>query len=705
MSTQRTNIGSTIGSELFAGWARLGLQNRDVGFAIGVVMVLGMLFVPLPPVLLDFGLAISISLSVLILMVALWIRKPLDFNSFPTLLLMVTMLRLSLNISSTRLILSRGHTGPGAAGGVIEGFSRFIVSGDFGIGIVIFAILVVINFIVITKGSTRIAEVSARFSLDAMPGKQMAIDADLGAGLLSEEEARRRRKELEDESGFFGAMDGASKFVRGDAVAGLIITLINIIGGILIGVIQHGLTLTQALQNYTTLTIGDGLVTQIPALVVSLAAGLIVTKGGTEGAANEAVLGQLTSFPKALYMASALLVGIGMLPSFPLLVFLALAGLMTGLGYMMQQQASHREQAEAAAEAHRRSGDAAQNEETAQSLLKLDDLRLELGSGLVPLISSMDAALPGKIKSLRNLFVADFGFVLPSVRIKDSPNLPGNTYAILVQGVEAARGEVRPTSMMVIDPAGATIDMPGERTTEPTFGLPALWIDRARAGEAERRGHTVVDPESVITTHMTEIIKEHMPELLSYGATQELIKNLDRDYQKLVGEITNPSPTILLQHVLQSLLSERVSIRNLPLIVEAVAEIGASSTNVTTITDHVRSRLANQICHALTDPSGFVPVLVMSAAWENEFTEAVKVNGNDRSLLMSPQRVQEFVLDARKVIQDFAARDEWPALLVTPEVRSFVRSMLERISPMTQVISHNEIHRKAALRTLGTIGA
>ncbi|WP_241560068.1 flagellar biosynthesis protein FlhA [Solirhodobacter olei] len=668
-------------------------------------MVLGMLFVPLPPLLLDFGLAISISLSVLILMVALWIRRPLDFNSFPTLLLMVTMLRLSLNISSTRLILSRGHTGPGAAGGVIEGFSRFIVSGDFAIGIVIFAILVVINFIVITKGSTRIAEVSARFSLDAMPGKQMAIDADLGAGIITEEEARRRRKTLEDESGFFGAMDGASKFVRGDAVAGLIITLINIVGGILIGVIQHGLTITQAMQNYTTLTIGDGLVTQIPALVVSLAAGLIVTKGGTEGATNEAVLGQLTSFPKALYMASALLVGIGLLPSFPLLVFLALAALMSGLGYMMQQQTVRKQEEEETADARRKSGEADRAEESTQSLLKLDDLKLELGSGLVPLISSMDAALPGKIKSLRSLFVKDFGFVLPSVRIKDSASLPGNTYAILVQGVEAARGEVRPTGMMVIDPAGGTIDLPGERTKEPTFGLPALWIDRARAGEAEKRGHTVVDPESVITTHMTEVIKEHMPELLSYGATQELIKNLDRDYQKLVTDITNPSPTILLQHVLQRLLAERISIRNLPLIVEAVAEVSSSTTNVATITDHVRARLANQICNALTDGSGFVPVLVMSAAWENEFTEAIKINGSERSLLMSPQRVQDFVLDARKVIQQFAAKDEWPALLVTPEVRSFVRSMLERVSPMTQIISHNEIHRKAALRTLGTIGA
>ncbi|WP_274962881.1 flagellar biosynthesis protein FlhA [Thioclava electrotropha] len=556
MSQNQTSFGKNL--------VGLGIKNRDIGFAIGVTLILGMLFVPLPPIILDFGLAISLSLSVLILMVALWIPKPLEFNSFPTLLLVVTMLRLSLNISSTRLILSQGHTGPGAAGGVIEGFSRFIVGGDFVIGIVIFAILVVINFVVITKGSTRIAEVSARFSLDAMPGKQMAIDADLGAGLIDEVEAKRRRKELEDESGFFGAMDGASKFVRGDAVAGIIITLINVVGGILIGVVQHGLSVSQAAGNYTVLTIGDGLVTQIPALVVSLAAGLIVTKGGTEGAANEAVLGQLSNFPKALYMAAVLLFGIGLLPGFPIVVFFALAGLLAGLGYVMQEQAALRASDEAAAEAR-----AAQMEETSaettQQQLKLDELRLSLGAGLVPLISSMDAALPGKVKSLRNLFMKDYGFVLPSVRIKDDPMLPTNSYSILVQGVEAAKGELRPNLVMVIDPSGDQVKLPGERIKEPTFGLSAVWIDPARASEAEQQGHTVVDPESVITTHLTEIIKEHMSELLTYGAVKKLLAELDRDYQKLASDISNSAPEILLQQVLQSLLQQ----------VEGAAEVQA----------------------------------------------------------------------------------------------------------------------------------
>jgi len=698
MSTQDTNQAGANGL------LSMSLRNRDVGFALGVTLVLVVLFVPLPPTVLDFGLAISLSLSVLILMVALWIPRPLDFNSFPTLLLVVTMLRLSLNVASTRLILSQGHTGTDAAGDVIAGFSRFIVGGDFIIGTVIFTILVVINFVVITKGSTRIAEVSARFSLDAMPGKQMAIDADLGAGLIDEVEARNRRKELEDESSFFGSMDGASKFVRGDAVAGIIITLVNIVGGILIGVVQHDMGVGAAADVYTVLTIGDGLVSQIPALVVSLAAGLIITKGGTDGAANEAVLEQLGKFPKALFMAAGLLFAIGLLPGFPIMVFSTLAALLAGLGIFMRRKAAEAKVDEERAAAEEERAGAADNEDSLQDAMKVDDLRLELGSGLVPLINTLDAALPGKIKSLRKLFGSDYGFVLPSVRIKDEPNLPTNSYAILVQGVEAVRGDVRPTSMMVINPSDEPVDLPGERTKEPTFGLDAVWIDPSYRAEAEGMGYTVVDPESVITTHMTEVIKEHMPELLTYGAAQGLIEGLDREYQKLISDMSTTSPAILVQHVLQSLLSERVSIRNLPLIVEAIAEIGRTSSNVTTITEHVRRKLANQICHSLSEGTGFISVVVMSPAWENEFNDAVRINGDERKFLMSPQRVQEFVLEARQEIQKFAQNDEWPALMVSPEVRSFVRAMLERVSPMTQVISHNEIHRKAALRTVATIG-
>ena len=685
-------------------WTSFGGNHRDIGFAVGVMLILAVLFVPLPPSILDFGLAVSLSLSVLILMVALWISTPLDFNSFPTLLLVVTMLRLALNVSSTRLILSEGHNGPGAAGSVIEGFAHFIVGGDYVIGIVIFAILVTINFIVITKGSTRIAEVAARFSLDAMPGKQMAIDADLSAGAITDEEARERRKTLEEESAFFGAMDGASKFVRGDAVAGIIITFINVVGGILIGIASHELSVAQALGRYTVLTIGDGLVTQIPALVVSLAAGVLVTKGGTKGAANEAVLSQLSNFPKALFMAAGLTLCVGLLPGFPLSIFFPLAAAIAALGYFVNA-AEQKRRRDAAAEESRAKEPVLSESEAISDLLKVDDLRLNLGSALVPLITSVDAALPGKVKSLRNLFIQDFGFVLPPVRIKDDAGLPSHEYSVELQGVETARGEVRPLMMMVIDPSGKDITLPGIRTREPTFGLNAVWVDDSRASEAEMQGLTVVDPESVITTHLTEVIKEHMPEILTYAATQKLIDELPKEYQKLLSDCgSSTPPTVVLQHVLQSLLGERVSIRNLPRIIEAVAEAASNTQKIQTIVEYVRGRLAKQICQSLADMSGYVPAIGLSPEWEQEITNAISRTDGEETFLMSPKRVQELVIAIRKEIQKHSESDKWPALLVSPAARPYVRSVLERVSPTTPVISHNEVHRKASLRTVGTVG-
>jgi flagellar biosynthesis protein FlhA len=682
-------------------WRMFG-ANKDVSFAVGMSLVLAVLFLPLPPILLDFGLALSLSLSVLIFMVALWIPSPLQFNSFPTLLLVTTMLRLSLNVASTRLILSEGHAGLHAAGDVIQGFSKFIVAGNFVIGVVIFAILVIINFVVITKGSTRIAEVAARFSLDAMPGKQMAIDADMGAGLIDEDEARRRRKELEDESAFFGAMDGASKFVRGDAVAGLIITLINVIGGILIGVVQRGMGVGDAFNVFTSLTIGDGLVSQIPALVVSLAAGLIVTKGGTRGAANEAVFDQLSNFPKALYMAAILLFGIGLLPGFPLLVFALLAAAMVGLGVVIQRGAA--EAAEAKAQADVEAQKKQDMPEVDSNPMHLDELRLVLGEGLVALANRPDAVLPSKIKSLRKHFAEEFGFPMPSVRIKDDVSLPINSYSFQIHGIDVAKGDIRANQMMVINPEGAPLQLPGEATREPTFGLDALWVDSKVADQAEAQGYTVVDPESVITTHLTEVVKENMSELLTYGSAKEAIEGLDRNYQKLVNDLPVPSPAILVQQVLQELLLERVSIRNLPLIVEAMAEATRQTSKPALVLENVRRRLSSQICQGLSDGQGFVPVITLSPSWEAEFIDAVKMVGDDRTFVMSPKRVQEFVLQARQQIQRFASEDSWPALMVNPEARSYVRSMLERVSPMTPVISNAEIHRKVSLRTVATIG-
>lgn len=676
-------------------------RHMEFVFAGGICLILAVLFVPLPPVLLDFGLAMSFAIAIVVLMVSLWVQKPLEFNSFPTLLLIITVMRLALGIASTRLILMQGHTGTDAAGHVIEGIAFFVVGGDYIVGAIIFAILVVINFIVITKGSTRIAEVSARFSLDAMPGKQMAIDADLGAGLIDDTEARRRRKEVEGESGFFGAMDGAAKFVRGDAVAGIIITFVNIIGGLLIGTVRHGLDFGTAAQTYTVLTIGDGLVSQIPALIVSIAAGLMVTKGATEGNASKAVTSQLIASPRALYAAGALIFGMGLLPGFPFLIFTLMSTGVVTAG-MLTTRRIEEETRLAAAEATR--APKGPEAEQPEDLIKVDTVSLELGSGLIMMIGEQDAALPGKVRSLRNFFARKYGFILPQVRIRDASDLAAGEYRISVQDAVVAQDRIVVGSRLLIDPEESARSIPGIRTKDPAFGLPALWIDAARAPEAEAMGLTVVDPESVITTHLTEILTEYMPDLLTYGATQELLKTLSPDYARLVNEISNPAPAVLVRQVLQNLLSERVSIKNLPLIVEALAESAPASKNPALITEHVRRKLAAQICASLENAQGYLPVLVLSPAWEAEFTTAVKVQGDEIACTMSPRRVEDFVLAAQVEIQKFAARDEWPAILVRPDHRPIISSMLMRVSSMNAVISHGELHRKAKLRSLGTIG-
>ncbi|WP_134680607.1 flagellar biosynthesis protein FlhA [Paracoccus ravus] len=676
--------------------------HSDLGFAAAVCTILAILFVPLPAMVLDIGLALSFAISILVLMVALWVKKPLEFDSFPSLLLVVTVMRLSLGIASTRLILSEGQNGTGAAGHVIEGIAYFVVGGDYVIGAIVFAILVAINFIVITKGSTRIAEVSARFSLDAMPGKQMAIDADLGAGLIDDAEARRRRKEVEGESSFFGAMDGAAKFVRGDAVAGIIITFVNILGGLLIGTLRHGMDFASAAQTYTVLTIGDGLVNQIPALIVSVAAGMIVTKGAREGTASTALTEQLAASPRALFASAALIAFMGVMPGFPLLLFWPIAAGIATIGLLTQRRI---EAAEAKA-ATTQAGQSAQAQDPTQpeEAIRIDIIRLDLGASLVMMINGEDAALPGKVRSLRNLFAQDYGFILPAVRIVDASDLAAGAYRISVQGVAVASGTIVAGSRLLIDPAEQVTGIPGIRVKEPTFGLSALWIDSTRAAEAEALGHTVVDSESVIVTHLTEIIKEHMPDLLSYRAAQDLVNTLDRDYQKLVRDLPNPAPVILLQHVLQNLLAERVSIRNLPLIAEAMVEAAVVSKSPRVITEHVRRKLSASICATLEHDDGFLPVIVLGGGWEGEFANAIKVQGDETNCLMSPKRVQDFVLAARVEIQKFSAEDQWPAILVNPDFRPVIRSMLERVSPSTPVISHGEIHRKAKLRTIGKIG-
>ncbi|MFO1154524.1 MAG: flagellar biosynthesis protein FlhA [Rhodospirillales bacterium] len=678
------------------------LRQGDILLALGVVAILVVLILPLPRWLLDISLAFSITFSVLILLTGLFVEKPLEFNAFPTILLLSTMVRLALNMASTRLILTHGHEGTDAAGRIIEAFAGFIMGGNFVIGVIVFAILLIVNFVVITKGSTRIAEVSARFTLDAMPGKQMAIDADLSSGLINEDTARKRRQELEEESSFFGAMDGASKFVRGDAIAGLLITFINIIAGMIIGVAQNSMSLEKAADTFVRLTVGDGLVTQIPALIVATASGIVVTKAGLSTRTEKALFGQLGGQPKAMGIATILLVGLALLPNVPALPFLVLAVLTGTFTWFMFKREETRV-AEAAAEAAQPAPPA---EEPISAVLRIDEIRLEIGYGLLGLVSNGGEGpkLTDQIKAVRRQLAAELGFVVPSVRIQDNMQLAPQAYAIYVKDVIAGRGEVRPNLLLVMDPRGEPIPLPGEKTREPTFGLAATWIDVAHREDALFRGFTVVDASTVLTTHLTEVIKEHMPELLSNAETRNLLDQLEKANQKLVADLI-PSQISLggVQRVLQNLLAERVSIRDLPTILEGIAEACHISRSTTQITEHVRSRLARQICDINANDQGIVPLLVLGTAWDQTFAESLTGNGDDRQLALAPSKIQEFVVAARNAFERQAQAGESPVLLTSPAIRPYVRSVLERFRPMTQVMSQSEISPKARIRTVGQI--
>jgi flagellar biosynthesis protein FlhA len=684
---------------LLASRVRRYAPGSDVGLAIGVVALLSVLILPLPTMLLDFGLAISLTAAVLVLMVALFLTRRLDFTSFPTLLLLTTLLRLSLNVAVTRMILSHGNEGPLAAGHVVAAFGGFLMGGDVVIGVIVFGILLVVNFMVITKGSGRIAEVAARFSLDAMPGKQMAIDAEMSAGLIDEKVARRRRKDLEAESGFYGAMDGAAKFVRGDAIAGLIITVINIVGGLAIGMVEHGMAFADAAATFTTLTIGDGLVSQIPALLVSTAAGIVVTKGGIEGSADAALVRQLGGNPKPLAMAAGAAAVLALLPGLPALPFLALAGLAGGGAWMRFKHPATAPDAEAAPVA------AIRTEPPIADSLRIDMMRLELGYGLLALAGGDSPRLTEQIKSLRRAIASEMGFVLPPVRIQDNMQLPADTYVIRVKEIEAGKGELRPTMLLAMDPKGSAPGLPGEATREPAFGLPALWIAPSVKEEALFRGCTVVDPPSVLTTHLTEIVRENMAELLSYAETQKLLDELPREQQKLVSDLVPGQITLGgVQRVLQALLAERVSIRDLVTILEGIHEACAGSARaMPTIVGHVRARLARQISDSHVGPGGYIPLVTLSPEWETAFAESVTGPPEDRQLAMAPSRLQAFMQALRGAFDAASAANKVPVLLTSGSIRAHVRAIVERIRPNTALLAQAEIFPRARIRTVGTI--
>src|SRR6187401_1109818 len=693
---------NTIGGIKLPGLGDVGalFKRGDLALAVGVLTILVVLILPLPAMLLDFSLAVSIILSVLILMTALFIHTPLEFSAFPTVLLIATMLRLALNLASTRLILSRGHEGTDAAGHVIEAFGNFVMSGNFVIGIIVFAILVIVNFVVITKGSGRIAEVAARFHLDAMPGKQMAIDADLSAGLIDEKEARRRRQKLEDEGGFFGAMDGASKFVRGDAIAGLLVVFINIIGGMIIGIAQQGLSFADAAHSYTILTVGDGLVTQVPALIVSTAAGLLVSKAGVVGAADKALLTQLSGYPKALGMSGAVMLVMALLPGIPILPFMALGSGAAALAFIVDRRmkvtlAAETQKTEAAAKS-----EAA--DEPIAAALKIDDLKVELGYALLPLVSAPDGSdrLTEQIKALRRSLAVEMGFVMPAVRLLDNVQLDANTYVIKIKEVEAGSGKVWTGQYMVMDPAGGQVKLPGTHTTEPTFGLPATWIDGSHKEDASMKGYTVVDAATVLSTHLTELLKSNMAELLSYGEVQKLPKELSDLVKDLVPNLITVSG---IQRVLQILLAERVSIRDLATILEGIADGIAGSRNPVMLAEHVRARLSRQLCAQHTSPGGYLPLVALSAKWEQAFAESMVGQGDDRQLAMQPSRLSEFITLVRERFEEAAREGEAPVLVTSGNIRPYVRGIVERFRAQTPVLSQSEIHPRSRLKTVASI--
>ena len=679
--------------------------GKDIGFAVGIILILCLFFLPVPAMMIDFGLALSIALSVLILMVALWIQKPLEFSAFPTVLLVATILRLALNISTTRLILSHGAQGPTSAGYIIGGFAHLVMGGDFVIGIIVFLILVTINFLVITKGATRIAEVGARFTLDAIPGKQMAIDADLSAGLIDEKIAQTRRRELEEESAFFGSMDGASKFVRGDAIAGLIILAVNIFGGIVIGVTRHGLPLASAADVFTKLSVGDGLVTQIPALIISLAAGLLVAKGGTRGSADKAVIDQLSGYPNALFVAALLMAVLGLVPGLPFLPFALLGGLMAFVGIAIPRRIAKDRAEEAARQAAKEERAKAEGRASIKEQLKSFEIELVLGNQLnAALVLSRDE-IASRIAKMRRKFARRYGFVVPEIRLTDDIKAKPKTYEIKIHGAPVATHELRVRDWLVVFGDGPKPNLPGDEMREPAFGIRALAIPEAFVKDARREGFKPVDPVSVLLTHLSEVIHNNLAQLLSYKDMRALLDRLEPEYKRLLDDMcpSQISQSGLLA-TLKLLLAERVSIRNLNLILEAVAEIAPHVRRPEGIAEHVRVRLCQQICGDLVD-NGALAVLKLGARWDLAFHQALKrdAKGEVIEFDIDPRVMEQFAAEASAAIRKRMDEHRLFALVATAETRPYVRMIIERMFPTLPILSQLEIARGFEVKSLGTI--
>jgi len=688
------------------GWKAVNIEASSLMVAVGLVGILMVMILPLPTLVLDLLLSLGVTMSLVILLMSMYNTDPLEFSAFPSLLLLTTLYRLSLNIASTRLILLHGHEGPGAVGKVIQSFGNFVVGGNFAVGLIIFLIMVLINFIVITKGSGRIAEVAARFTLDAMPGKQMAIDADLNAGLINEEMAKQRRVEISRQSEFYGSMDGASKFVRGEAVASIVIMVINIVGGLFIGVISENMPILQAAETYTLLTIGDGLVSQIPSLIISTSAGIIVSRAASDTSMGKELARQFGRQPQALAVSSGIIMLFGLIPGLPHVPFLLLGAAMGGLAWIaFQNMATEKAEEKIAEEQRRETGPPPGSPETVEALLPLDTLELEVGYGLIPLVDeTQEGDLLERIRGIRRQFAIDMGLIVPPLHVRDNLQIKPGEYVLLLKGVEIARSELMMGYFLAMDSGGAKRVVEGIPTEEPAFKLPALWISADKKDEAQLAGYTVVDPSTVVATHLTEVLRTHADELLGRQDTQKLLDNLAKNHPKVVEELVpGLLPLGKVQKILQNLLRERVSIRNLLTICETLADYAPMGKDTEILTEYVRQKLSRSIISTMTDDSGTLSVITLTTQIEDLIRESVQSTEQGSFLAMDPNLGQKLIEAMQAMVDKVTHEGYQPIVITSPVVRRHLRKLIERFMPQVVVLSHNELTNQSKIQSLGTV--
>ena len=679
------------------------LARHKVATPLYLLAILAMVILPLPPLVLDLLFTFNIVLAIIIILVSVSARRPLDFSVFPTIILGTTLLRLTLNVASTRVVLLEGHAGPDAAGKVIEAFGNFLVGGNTAVGLVVFVILTVINFVVITKGAGRIAEVSARFTLDAMPGKQMAIDADLNAGLIGEDEARTRRAKIGEEANFFGSMDGASKFVRGDAVAGIMIIVINIVGGLIIGIVQHDLPVAEAAETYTLLTIGDGLVAQIPALIISTAAGMVVARVGTEKGLSEQLLGQMFANPTVLYLTAAVIGMLGLIPNMPHVAFLMIAAILAGSARWLEISAARRATQPAEIEVLPPAVlDQPLTEVSWKDVQPVDALGLEVGYRLIPLVDrEQDGELLRRIRGIRKKMAQELGFLVPPVHIRDNLEIRPNAYRILLKGVEVGSGEAFVGQFMAINPGQVSGELQGTPTTDPAFGLPAIWIDASKRDEAQTLGYTVVDASTVVATHLSNLLQTHAAELLGREEVQALIDHQAKEAPKLIEDLVpKVVPIGTLQKVLQQLLTDGIHLRDFRTIIETLADHVGVTADIDELTSAVRTALSRAIVQQLFPGEQELPLMTLDPQLEGILLQAVQSKGGG----LEPGLAENLLANAAEQSEQVENQGFNPVLLTPPALRPLLARFLRRALPQLRVISHNEIPDSKSIRIIAVIG-